>query len=58
MYKLVAALLELLGLIIKAEQKKERQEEQKQHQDKVDDAREEPASAFNEHFNGNKKGDQ
>ncbi|WZL14755.1 hypothetical protein [Vibrio phage vB_VpaM_XM1] len=58
MYKIVAALLELLGLIIKAEQKKERKEQQEKHQDKVDDAREDPASAFNEHFNSNKKGDQ
>lgn len=57
MYRLFAAILELIGLIIKSEQKKERQEEQEQHQDKVDDAREDPASAFNKHFN-NKKGDQ
>lgn len=58
MTRLLAALFELFGLIVKSEQRRQRKEEQKVHQEKVDEARDDPASAFDEHFNGNKKGDQ
>lgn len=57
MFKLLAAFFELLGLIIKSEQKRERERDQEAHQEKVDEAREDPAEAFDEHFNHKKKGD-
>jgi hypothetical protein len=53
----IAALIELLVMILKAEEKRSRESEAQEHQDKIDEMHEDPAKALDEHFNGKKEED-
>lgn len=54
---LITAVIELFSLIVRAIQNRQIEKDQEAHQEKVDQAREDPAAAFDEHFNNKKKGD-
>lgn len=55
---LVTAIINLATLIIELFNKKKKQKDQAEHEEQVKKAKEDPASAFDEHFNNKKNDDQ